>query len=141
MAYTFPSEEWVAQLKEKINASEDYRQSAATWEAGDVCYVINPNPPLGLSEPYFIWLDLYRGECRNAEPVGPEKGLSAKFQIFADYDRWKQIVQGHLDPVTGMMTGKIKAKGDLPTIVKYTKAAKDLVACTTKIETRFLDEP
>lgn len=141
MAYMFPSEEWVAQLKDQINASEEYRKSAASWEAGDICYVINPDPSLGLEQAYYIWLDLYKGQCRDAQVVGPEQGLAAKFQIYADYDRWKQVIQGKLDPVTGIVMGRIKAKGDFPTITKYTKAAKDLVACTTKIDTRFLDEP
>lgn len=141
MAFTFPSEEWIARLKVEINASEEYRQSAAEWEAGDVCYVVNPNPALGLNEAYCIRLDLLRGECREAQHVGLDEGLTAKFQIFADYDRWKQLIQGKLDPIAALMMGKIKAKGDLPTIIKHTRAAKDLVACTTKIDTKFLDEP
>jgi putative sterol carrier protein len=45
-----------------------------------------------------------------------------------------------LEPVKGMMQGKLKLKGDLPTIVRYVKASQELVECTTKIETKFLDE-
>jgi hypothetical protein len=39
-----------------------------------------------------------------------------------------------------MVQGKLKLKGHLPTIVKYVKAAQDLVECTTRIPTKFLDE-
>jgi hypothetical protein len=39
-----------------------------------------------------------------------------------------------------MMQGKLRLKGDLPTIVRYVKASQELVECSTRIETRFLDE-
>jgi putative sterol carrier protein len=39
-----------------------------------------------------------------------------------------------------MMQGKLKLKGDLPTIVRYVKAADELVKCATRVPTEFLDE-
>jgi hypothetical protein len=39
-----------------------------------------------------------------------------------------------------MMQGKLKLKGDLPTIVRHVKAAQELVECSTRVETKFLDE-
>ena len=39
----FPSEDWLNVYVERINASPEYREAAATWE-GDVCYVFEPEP-------------------------------------------------------------------------------------------------
>jgi putative sterol carrier protein len=39
-----------------------------------------------------------------------------------------------------MMQGKLKLKGDLPTIVRYVKASQELVESSTRIDTKFLDE-
>ena len=42
-----------------------------------------------------------------------------------------------LDPVKGMMQGKLKLKGDLPTIVKFIKAAQELVECSSRVPSSF----
>jgi putative sterol carrier protein len=49
-------------------------------------------------------------------------------------------VKKELDPVKGMMQGKIKVKGDLPTIVRYVKASNVLVDLTSTVDTQFIDE-
>jgi len=45
-----------------------------------------------------------------------------------------------LDPIKGMMQGKLKLKGNLPVIVRFVKAAQELVNCTSDVDTRFIDE-
>lgn len=140
MAYRFPSEEWIEQFKNQINASEEYRQSAAEWEAGPVCFVINADERLGLPKKYYLWLDLHRGECRQARPVTAEEAERASFLISADYDRWKELLTGGLDGVQALMMGKIKVRGDLMTLIRFTKAANDLITCAARVPTKFLDE-
>jgi putative sterol carrier protein len=39
-----------------------------------------------------------------------------------------------------MMQGKLKLKGDLPTIVRYVKAANELVNIAGSVPTEFVDE-
>lgn len=140
MAYRFPSTQWIEQFKNEINASEEYRQSAANWEAGPVCFVINADQRIGLPEKYYLWLDLYRGECRDARSVTAQEAEKASFLISADYDRWKEILSGGLDGVQALMTGKIKIRGDLMTLMRFTKAANDLIACAARVPTEFLDD-
>ncbi len=135
----FPSEEWVATYVERINASSEYRAAAASWE-GDVSFVFEAEPDKGLSEDVWAWLDLWHGECRSGRLVAPGEGERARFIIRAPYSRWKEVLRGDLDPVKGMMQGKLKLKGDLPTIVKYVRAANELVHLTTTVPTEFLDE-
>ena len=140
MSYTFPSDEWIAAFKDQINSNEEYKQSGATWEAGDICFVINGKPEAGLTEDYHIWLDLYHGECRDAKSVDAATAAQAKFMITADYGRWQQVLKGELDPMTGIMMGQVKVKGDLMTLMRYTKAAKDLIHCAALVPSQFLGQ-
>src|SRR6266516_2248525 len=136
----FPSKEWLDAYAERINASSDYREAAATWE-GDIAYVFEAEPDRGVPDDVWSWLDLWHGECRGARyDITEDEGMDAKFIIRAPYSRWKEVIRGELDPVKGMMQGKLKLKGDLPTIVRYVKAANELVTLAGSVPTEFVDE-
>lgn len=140
MAYKFPSEEWIQEYQKAINTSDAYKQSGSTWTAGPVCLVITANPSLGIERDVGIWLGLHKGICEEIKIVTSEEAQKAPFIIMGDYARWKQVVLGELDPVQGMMQGKLKLKGDLPTIVRYVRASQDLVQCASKVDTQFIDD-
>jgi putative sterol carrier protein len=135
----FPSDEWFLRFTEAINDSSEYRESAADWE-GDVAFVIEAEPDKNHREDAWGHLDLWHGECRSGKLVRPEEGARARYVIRAPYTRWKQIMRGDLDPIKAMMQGKLKLKGDLATIVRYARAANELVHLTTKVPTEFPDE-
>lgn len=136
----FPSKEWLDEYVERINNSPEYREAASTWE-GDVSYVFEAEPEHGVTEEIWAWLDLWHGECREARyGVSADEGGQANFIIRAPYSRWKEVIKRELDPVKGMMQGKLKLKGDLPTIVRYVKAANELVNLAGSVPTQFVDE-
>lgn len=135
----FPSEEWLQEYAARINGSDAYRAAAETWE-GDVAYVIEAEPDKGVPEDVWAWLDLWHGECREARIVTVEEGERAAFVIRAPYSRWKDVIRKELDPVKGMMQGKLKLTGDLPTILRYLKAANELVNLAGAVPTTFPDE-
>ena len=135
----FPSEEWLKEYVERINGSPAYKEAAATWE-GDVAYVIEAEPDKGVPETVWAWLDLWHGECRGGKLISPEEGEKAQFLIRAPYSRWKEVIRKELDPIKGMMQGKLKLKGDLPTIVRYVKASNELVNLAQTVQTEFPDE-
>ena len=136
----FPSEEWLKEYVERINDSPEYREAAVTWE-GDIAYVFEPEPDKGVPDEIWAWLDLWHGECREGKyGITPEEGEKARFIIRAPYSRWKEVIRKELDPVKGMMQGKLKLKGDLPTIVRYVKAANELVNLAQTVPTEFVDE-
>jgi len=155
MAIAFPSEEWVSSFKEKINSNPNYKESGANWEHGTISLIaqfdqdildkIKSDPLLSKQikeneTAVGIWIDLYHGVCREAKMVTAEQAEKAKFVIIGDYARWKSVLKKELEPVKGMMQGKLKLKGDLPTIVRFVKAAQDLVESATMVDTKFLDE-
>ncbi|MFN2611271.1 MAG: SCP2 sterol-binding domain-containing protein [Actinomycetota bacterium] len=134
----FPSEEWTKLYVEAVNASEAYKEAAATWE-GDVSFAFEAEEG-GLPEDIYGWFDLWHGECRQWKyGLAKDEAEAAKFVIRAPYSRWKEIIQKDLDPIKGMMQGKIKLSGDLPTIVRYVKASNELVNIAASIPTEFVD--
>ncbi|GIU96319.1 MAG: Fis family transcriptional regulator [Actinomycetota bacterium] len=135
----FLSDAWFRELVERIEASEAYREAAADWE-GDVAFWIEAEPDRGLEEDVFAVLDLWHGRCLGGGLVERSRAEAARYLIAAPYSRWKDVVTGHLDPVRGMMQGKLRVRGDLPTIVRQVRAANELVRLTGEIPTEFPDE-
>ena len=139
MAFLFPSDEWVAAYWDAIKAS-DYGVTGITWTSGVIALICKAYPEAGLETDLGIWLDLEKGVCRDAKVVEVDVAQTAPFVITGEYARWKQVIRGKLDPIKGMMQGKLRLKGDLPTIVRYVKAANTLVACAAQVDTQFADE-
>ncbi|MDP9326847.1 MAG: SCP2 sterol-binding domain-containing protein [Actinomycetota bacterium] len=135
----FPTDAWFQALVERIGSSAAYRDAAAGWE-GDIAFLIEAEPDRGLPEEVWGLLDLWHGECRSGGVVAPERGRAAAYVIRAPYSRWKEVVTGELDPIKGMMQGKLKVQGDLPTIVREVRSASELVELTQQIPTEFPDE-
>lgn len=140
VTFSFPSKEWVAALGHAINASDSYREAAREWTHGAVALVVNAQADIGIADPVGIWLDLERGACREAKLVSMSDADRASFVLSADYARWKEIIRRELGPVAGIMQRKIALKGPLPIIVRFVKAAEELVAVATGVPTTFVDE-
>ena len=135
----FPSTEWVEAFAERINASATYRDAAATWE-GAIAFVFLAEPDRGVPADVWALLDLWHGGCRSARIVGPDEGAAAPYVLRAPYTRWRSILEGELDPVKAMMQGKLKVQGNLATIIRYVRAANELVRLTGTVPTEFVGE-
>lgn len=135
MAFKFPSDEWIKGLAEEVNASEAYRKSAAKWE-GDFNFIAEAGP--GLPEPVYLYIDLWHGEARSAGQVGAGE-KDAEFSIAAPVATWRRVIEKQLDPIRGMMTGQLKLKGTMSKIMRFPKAATELVNCATKVPTEFVE--
>ena len=135
----FASDLWFQDLIVRINASAEYREAAASWE-GDIAFLVEAEPDRGMPADVWGLLDLWHGECRGGGVVSPDRGEACAYVIRAPYSRWREVVMGDLDPVRAMMQGKLKVRGDLPTIVRYVRAANELVDLTGQIETQVPDE-
>jgi putative sterol carrier protein len=139
MGIAFFSDEWIRAFKEAVNGNSAYKTAAAEWTHGVVALICKAQPPAFPGDAG-IWLDLERGVCRDAKLVTAEEAMKAPFCITGEYARWKQVLKKELDPIKGMMQGKLKLKGDLPTIVREVKSAQELVNSGGMIDTRFADE-
>ena len=45
------------------------------------------------------------------------------------------MIEGELDPIQGMMMRKLKLDGNLMKIMRYPKAAKEIVSCCADVPT------
>jgi putative sterol carrier protein len=135
----FPSDPWFEAFARLINASGEYREAAADWE-GDIAFLIQAEPDKGVPVDAWGWLDLWHGECRGGGLVDAERAATAAYAITAPYSRWKDVLEGELDPIKGMMQGKLKVRGDLATVVRQVRSANELVRLTGEVPTRFPDE-
>ena len=135
----FASQAWFDAFVAEINASEHYREVAADWE-GDIAFRVVAEPDRNVPDDLWGYLDLWHGRCRRAAAIEAGEADGAAYTLTAPFSRWKDVVQGELDPIKGMMQGKLRVQGDLPTIVRYVKAANELVRLTGRVDTDFQDE-
>ncbi len=137
--HRFPSEEWTAAYKIALNNDRAYREAGKSWTFGSVAMIVRSDPANGIRQDAAMILDVHRGECRGARfAEGIEDPEDAEFVIVASYAHWKDVIQGKLDPIRGMMEGKLKlARGHLPTIIRYVESSRQLVASASKVPTDF----
>jgi putative sterol carrier protein len=137
--YIMGTPSWILAYEKLIQNDAAYRDLAQGWEGTVVIHVV-ADPAVGLDDDMYLLLDLWHGDCRSVRLVPGEAGESGDFVLTAPYVRWKQVMAGELDVVKAMMQGKIKLSGDLPTIVRYAKAATRLVELVSTLDTIYLDE-
>lgn len=135
MAAIFPSEEWLKGLEGQLNSDTKYRDIAKNWE-GDVFFVIEPAG--SLAERLTFYLDLWHGTCRKVDyKPQPDAYPNPTFTLTATYTDITSILTGKLNPMTAMMTSKLKVKGNLgymmrnvPTVLDFVRVAQ---TATTEI--------
>jgi len=134
MAYRFPSDEWIKELSRQLNESASYAQSAKDWE-GDFVFVVEPDG--GLTEAAYLFLGLLHGKSPDAALVGSADERPAEYVIRAPFSVWRKVIDGELDPIQGMMMRKLKLEGNLMKIMRYPKAAQEIVSCCANVPTEW----
>ncbi len=139
MTVTAFSPEWAQAFKEEINKSPVYQQAGKGWK-WTVGLVVEAEPDKNFPDSRGIVMDLFEGEARDVRVGSAADAQACDFVISGSYTRWKQVAQKELDATRGMLQGKLKLKGDLPTVVRYTKASQELTECTTRVPVTWPDE-
>lgn len=130
----FPSHEWVTALCEALNTSEAYAEAAKNWE-GDLYFIIEPGG--SLTEQAILYMDLWHGKCREAKGITDPGEKNPAFVMSAAYETWVRVIKAELDPIQGLMTRKLKLKGNMTMIMKNVKAAQELVKCCALVPTEW----
>ena len=134
MTYKFPSDEWIKSLREQLNENESYERSAKDWE-GDFIFIVEPDD--AYPQTSYLLLELYHGKSPDAGMLDPEDLPETEYLIRAPYSTWKKVVEAKLDPIQGMMTGQLKLEGDLMKIMRYPKAAQEIVSTCAYVPTEW----
>jgi len=140
MAVKAFSNEWATLFKDEVNKSSVYKSAAKGWK-WTVGLVVEAEPDKHFPESRGVVLDLYDGTARDIKVGSADDAQKSDFVISGSYSRWKQVATKELDATKGLLQGKLKLKkGDLPTIVRYTKASQEMTECTTRIDVEWPDE-
>lgn len=139
MAVQAFSTEWASAFKDEVNKSSTYKAAAKGWK-WTVGLVVEAEPNKNFPEARGIVMDLFDGEARDVTVGAAADAQRCDFVITAPYTRWKEVATKQLDATRGMLQGKLKLKGDLPTIVRYTKASQEMTECTTRVPVEWPDE-
>jgi putative sterol carrier protein len=140
LLHRFPSAEWAAAYQNALNNNPSYRDAGKCWTFGSVAMVVLAEPSMGLPRDVGVVLDVHGGQCRAARFVEDiDSSSAAEFALVGSYARWQEIIEAKLDPMKGLMEGKLKlACGDLATVVRFVEAARQLVVSASKVPTSFL---
>ena len=136
MAVIFPSEEWLQGLEKKLNSDERYSGIAKNWE-GDLLFLIEPAG--NLKERLTFYLDLWHGRCRKTEyKPALESYPNPAFTLSASYKDITAILKGTLNPMTAMMTSKLRVKGSMGYMMRNVPTVLDFVRVAREVTTEIL---
>jgi putative sterol carrier protein len=136
MKLKFPSDAWIKELSQQLNASEAYEKSAKDWE-GDFVFVVEPDGKYPKTN--YLFLGLYHGKSPDAAEIASEDERESEFLIRAPFSAWRRVIQAEVDPIQALMTRMLKLTGNMMKIMRYPKAAKEIVSCCALVPTDFGD--
>jgi putative sterol carrier protein len=120
MAAEIFTEKWAKAWGKGVNENAAYRKAAANWE-GAIALVMTQDASRGITTERSVIADLWHGDCRGAKA-----------------ETWKSVLSGEVDPIFGLLRGKLKlAKGSIFSLVPYAVAAKELVNSAAGVDTSF----
>jgi putative sterol carrier protein len=132
MANIFISQQWMDTLCQKLNNDARYAKIASKWE-GDLSIAIEPSGDL--TEPLFVYLDLWHGTCREAKLISALEGLNPAFTLTATYNDITDLLTGKLDPMQALMIRKLRVQGSMaymmrnvPTVLDFVRVAREATA-------------
>ena len=130
-------EEWARVFREEIAASEGYARAAQGWEGAMVLSIVTEEA-LGILTERAVYLDLWHGVCRVARAASREDLDRASYVVTAAAAVWREVLEGRLEPLLGVMSGKVKlARGSFNRLLPYINAAKELLAAARRVPTEF----
>ncbi|HWA17230.1 MAG TPA: SCP2 sterol-binding domain-containing protein [Gemmatimonadales bacterium] len=126
------SDAWARGCADQLRSRPEFASAAARWE-GIVMLVMTET---GEAEPRRVYLDLQRGECREARGGTAVDEANARLIFSANANGWRQLFSGTLPPLQALLTGKlVLAKGNVMDLVPYAGLAKQLVEAAASVPT------
>jgi putative sterol carrier protein len=125
---------WTTRFREEINRSDKFRTHGASWEAPIALEMSFQ----GDAKPRRVILHLHRGTCGDAHCATPDGDEDLELVIRTDVAGWQRILAGRMDPIWGIVSGKLKlVRGSLTDLIPFAQAAKALVDSAALIEADF----
>lgn len=132
MGIQFATDEWIKALKEELNKSAGYQEAAKKWE-GDFYFVVTADEQT--PEDIYLYMDLWHGQCRDAFKADSAGQKSPEFKLQAPLKVWRGVLEKKIDPIKGIVTKQLKLDGPMMKVMKAPKAAIELVAACSRLDT------
>jgi putative sterol carrier protein len=145
----FMTEEWLNLYEVAINKNEAYAK-AADWWTGDFIFIVRASG--NLDHDIMAFIGLTHGKCTGVKPIASEDEFevvppggspssgdktAVEYTYEATHETWITIINGELDPIRALLSGKAKIQGEMAKVLKATDAAKELVRTASMIDTEF----
>ncbi len=117
MTVQFLSDEWVEELKQRLNESESFRKSAAKQRATLQQVITGVD---GGERRYWIKID------DGTIDMGPGEVEQPDATIIQDYDTAAGMARSEVSPVSAFMTGKLKVNGSMMLLMQLQGAIAEL---------------
>lgn len=137
----FASPEWLTAVVHEVNRHPDLGRAIAGLGA-DLAAVVErerPHFPAGLA----AWGRHAGGrivEWRILEDEDDVLELDPAYVVRAPLALWKELLRGEADPVQAALSGRVKVKGDLESLVRRAGYRTIVDEALRKVTTEFPDE-
>ena len=126
----FPSAEWAAAFRRALNDNPAYREAAKAW-VGDILLLVRPAAPDAPAPG--VHLELADGGCQNATYYPDARTVSSEFVYEGTPENWERLMRHELDPIKAILDGTFRVKGNLAKLMRFTRAAKELVETASNV--------
>jgi putative sterol carrier protein len=127
MPVRFLSDEWVAEVKERLNASDAFRAGAANTNATLQQVIASPEG----ERRYWIRLadgtiDMGSGEVEQADAT-----------ISQDFETAAALARGELNPVSAFMSGRLRINGSMSLLLQLQGALAELPRVMSEMDVEY----
>ena len=134
---------WAEEFSNALNSSETYAEVAAGWGVdfdGSMLFVFEASGEI--EEDIGAFLDLKDGKSLGITvlPPGEDPPRPPTLTIRAPMYNWKKVIFKELDAVGAIMQGKLALTGDLTLVMRYTRAAVELVNVAEQTNTAMFTQ-
>lgn len=127
MSVPFLSQEWTAELQQRLNEDEAFRQAAASAKATIQNVINTPDGPKR------YWMKIEAGTVE----MGPGDAETPDATIEQDYDTAAALAKNELNAVTAFMTGKIRINGSMMLLMQLQGALSELAKVMQDIDVDY----
>lgn len=126
----FPSAEWAEAYRDALNANVAYKEAAQAW-VGDILLLVRPSDPNAPAPG--VHLVLAHGECSAATYHPDARDVASEFVYEGLPESWQRLMRREVDPVKAILDGTFKIRGNLAKMMRFTRAAKELVETASQV--------
>ena len=135
----FPSSAWVDAWVRRANNDPAFVAAGHGFD-GAVGAVIKPDVAWPV-RPLYLRLEGANGTWTKHD-LGSDPALvdETLFTISAEYLAWKSVIRHDLDPIRGLVLGRLRVRGQLSSVLRWARAFRLMTALAADLPTTFLDE-